>query len=201
MHKIAIPISMSQVNENTLPIYLEHLRRCKAQRVFLCGIGNIYMKTGRNHTDPESIRKAIRYFRDAGLEVGVWVPSFGNGHALSPIQGVTDDSVKYTQITGIHGESRENLSACPLDKRFVWDYCNGIQSVAELGPDIIMLDDDFRLNIRIKVHFACFCDLHLKEYYKRIGEVVPRQKLEQLILTGGKTNTAQSFCVFSTIPW
>lgn len=186
MHKISVPISLSEINSQTLPIYLEDLRKCKAERVFLGGLGNIYMKTGRNYTDPDSIRSAIRAFRDAGLEVALWVPSFGNGHALSPTQSITDDSVKYTQITGINGESRENLSACPLDENFVREYCEGIKSIAAFGPDMIMLDDDFRFNIRIKVHFACFCDLHLQEYYKRIGEVIPREKLEQILLTGGK---------------
>lgn len=186
MHIISVPISMSQVNDKTLPIYLEHLRRCRATRVFLGGLGNIYMKTGLNHTDPDHIRRTITYFRNAGIEVAIWVPSFGNGHALTPIQAVTDSTASYTQITGIHGEARENLSACPLDENFVKDYCAGIQSVAALGPDMIMLDDDFRFNIRIKVHFACFCDLHLKEYYTRIGEVIPREKLEKILLTGGK---------------
>jgi len=186
MHKISVPISMSQITDETRPIYLEHLRRCRASRVFLGGLGNIYMKTGLNHTDPEHIRRTIDYFRRAGIEVALWVPSFGNGHALSPIQAVTDSTASYTQITGIHGEARENLSACPMDENFVRDYCAGIRSVAALGPDMIMLDDDFRFNVRIKVHFACFCDLHLKEYYKRIGEVIPREKLEEILLTGGK---------------
>ena len=186
MHKISVPISLSQIREETLPIYLRHLRKCNASRVFLGGLGNIYMKTGLNYTDPEHIRRTIAYFRNAGLEVALWVPSFGNGHALTPIQAVTDKNAAYTQITGIHGEARESLSACPLDDNFVKDYCAGIQSVAALGPDMIMLDDDFRFNIRIKVHFACFCDLHLKEYYARIGEVIPREKLEQILLTGGK---------------
>ena len=186
MHKISVPISLSEINNEALPVYLEDLRKCKADRVFLGGLGNIYMKTGRNYTDPDGIRSAIRGFREAGFEVALWAPSFGNGHALSPTQSITDDSVKYTQITGINGEARENLSACPLDENFVRDYCEGIKSIAAFGPDMIMLDDDFRFNIRIKVHFACFCDLHLQEYYKRIGEEIPREKLEQILLTGGK---------------
>lgn len=187
MHKISIPISMSQINEETLPIYKEHLQKCKAERVFLCGIGNTYMKTGRNYTDPDSIRRAISYFRSAGFEVAIWIPSFGNGHPLSPTEAITDNSVKYVQITGVHGEARESLSACPLDENFVKAYCEGIKSIASFGPDMIMLDDDFRLNIRIKVHFACFCPLHLKEYRKRIGEEIPREALEKILLTGGRS--------------
>ena len=67
MHKISVPISLSEINNETLPVYLEDLRKCKADRVFLCGLGNIYMKTGRNYTDPDGIRSAIRGFREAGF--------------------------------------------------------------------------------------------------------------------------------------
>jgi hypothetical protein len=134
---------------------------------------------------PEKIKEAIDFFQAEGLEVGIWCGSLGNGHALTPEQRPAKE-MNYTQITGINGESRQHLSNCPLDKNFVKDYKEALCRIAKLGPDLIMMDDDFRLNIRNKVYFACFCPLHLKEYYKRIGEEIPREKLEKLILTGGE---------------
>ena len=187
MYKVAIPVSLTTLlNEESFPRYLDDVRRCGAQRVFICGIGNIYMKTGRNYTEPEAIRKVVDYYHQAGIEVGIWLPSLGNGHALTAVQGITDDEEKYTQITGINGEARKHLSCCPLDRNFVKAYCDGIRSVAGFHPDLIMLDDDFRFNNRIGIHFACFCPLHLQEFYKRIGEEIPREELESRILTGGK---------------
>ena len=170
MYKITIPISInSLLDENNLPKYLDDLRRCGAKRVFIGGIGNIYMKTGRNYTHPEAIKRAVEYFKAAGLEVGIWLASFGNGHALSTAQAITDETTAYTQITGINGESREHLSCCPMDKNFVQAYCEGIRTIAALSPDLIMIDDDFRFNNRINIHFACFCPLHLAEFYRRVG--------------------------------
>lgn len=180
-----MPISINCLNEKTRPVYVEQARRCGANRIFLCGIGNVYSKSCRVHTEPDMIKKEIEYFRDAGFEVGIWIITLGNGHALSPSQRLQEE-LNFTQITGINGEAREQLSNCPLDQNFVKNCQEGIREVAKLGPDLIMIDDDYRLNIRMKVHFACFCPLHLKEYYKRIGEEIPREKLEELILTGGE---------------
>ena len=184
MYKLALPISMNTITEQTLPIYLEQAKKCGADRVFIGGMGPIYSKYGRIYTMPDKIKAVIDYFHAAGLEVGIWVLSLGNGHALTP-ESRLQEELKFTQITGINGESRSNLSNCPLDKNFVKACQDGMRRLAELGPDLIMIDDDFRLNIRINVRFACFCPLHLKEYYKRIGEEIPREKLEELILTGG----------------
>jgi hypothetical protein len=176
---------MNTINKHTLPIYIEQAKKCKANRIFIGGMGNIYTKNSRIYTMPDEIKTAIDCFRAEGFEVGIWCGSLGNGHALNPEQ-VPVEKMNYTQITGINGEAREALSNCPLDKNYVKDFQEGIKRIAELGPDLIMIDDDFRLNIRINVYFACFCPLHLKEYYKRIGEEIPREKLEELILTGGE---------------
>ena len=185
MYKLNLPISMNTINKHTLPIYIEQAKKCKANRIFIGGMGTIYAKNSRIYTMPDEIKTAIDCFRAEGFEVGIWCGSLGNGHALMPEQR-PDEKMNYTQITGINGEAREALSNCPLDKNYVKDFQEGIKRIAELGPDLIMIDDDFRLNIRIKVYFACFCPLHLKEYYKRIGEEIPREKLEELILTGGE---------------
>ena len=187
MFKTAIPISMNTLmNEANLPQYLEDLRRCGAARVFICGMGNIYTKKGRNYTHAHIIPSIVDYFRTAGIEVGFWLSAFGHGVALMPELTVSDKEATYTQITDISGATYDRYSNCPLDQNFVRDYCEGIRRVAEFSPDLIMLDDDFRIYGRKLIQLGCFCPLHLEEYYKRIGEVIPREQLEKLILTGGK---------------
>lgn len=185
MYKLAMPLSITCLNDETRHIYVEQAKRCGAKRIFIGGMGNIYSKNNKVYTEPDRVKKEIEYFRAAGFEVGVWILTLGNGHALTPAQRLQED-LNFTQITGINGEAREQLSNCPLDQNFVKACQEGIRELAKLGPDLIMIDDDYRLNIRMKVHFACFCPLHLKEYYKRIGEEIPREKLEELILTGGE---------------
>lgn len=186
MSKISIPISMNTLLDGeNLPRYLDDLKRCDASRVFLCGMGNIYTRMGRNYTQPEAIRRAIDYFRAAGLEVGIWISAFGHGSALMPELAVADEAT-YTQITDISGYANEHYSNCPLDENFRRDYCEGVRRIAELSPDLIMLDDDFRLNGRPNIKWGCFCPLHLAQLYKKLGEEIPRDRLETLLLSGGR---------------
>ena len=186
MYKISIPISMSTLlDAENLPRYLDDLKRCGAARVFLGGLGNIYTSEGLNYTHPDAIKRAIDYFRAANLEVGIWVSAFGHGSALMPESTIQGEE-KYTQITDISGYANEHYSNCPMDKNFIRDYSEGIRRIAQLSPDLIMLDDDFRLHARRNIKWGCFCPLHLAEFYKRIGEEIPLTKLEKLLLTGGR---------------
>lgn len=183
MYKTSMPISMTTVNERTLPIYLEQLKQCQAERVFICGIDNVYTPNCILKNDPESIRRAITYFQANGLEVGIWISAFGHGAPLFPEQ---KDFGRYMQIEGINGEHAAH-ALCPLDPQFLHDYKEAIKLIGALNPDIIMLDDDFRINGRTRhYHFGCFCKHHLAKYYERIGETVPREQLEELILCGGE---------------
>ena len=183
MYKTSMPISMTTVNERTLPIYLEQFRKCRAERVFICGIDNVYTPNSLLKTDPESIRRAIAYFQENGLEVGIWISAFGHG---TPLFAEQNDIGSYTSIEGIHGDRAEH-ALCPLDPQFLHDYKEAVKLIAALNPDVIMLDDDFRINGRVRhYHFGCFCKYHLAKYYERIGETVPREQLEELILCGGE---------------
>ena len=192
MYKISIPISMNTLLDGEdLPRYLDDVRRCGAERVFLCGMGNIYTKNGRNYTHPDAVKNAIDYFRAAGLEVGVWISAFGHGKAIMP-ELAAGERV-YTQITDVYGVSNENGSNCPMDENFVRDYCEGVRRIAELSPDMIMLDDDFRLTSRRGNGLTCLCPLHMAEYRRRIGEDIPLEKMEKLLLTGRKNRYRSEF--------
>ena len=122
MFKTAIPISMNTLmNEANLPQYLDDIRRCGAKRVFICGMGNIYTKSGRNYTHAHIIPGIVDYFRAAGIEVGFWLSAFGHGVALMPELTVSDKEATYTQITDISGATYDRYSNCPLP-----EFCPGL---------------------------------------------------------------------------
>jgi len=182
MYKLSVPISAVTVNDETLPVYLEQFRSCGAKRVFMCGMKLVYSDDLLAITEPDRIKRAINYFRDNGLEVGIWVGGFGHGAAPTAADNFAPDM--YTPITGIRGDVSGH-GFCPRDPRFAADYARGIRKIAELSPDIIMIDDDYRFQHR-SYYMGCFCPHHLKEYYERIGEEIPREKLESYIMTGKK---------------
>ena len=183
MYKLSIPISMITLTDENRHIYLDWLQKCGAQRVFLCCIGSVYTPDSLIHTDPERLRRTIAFFRAAGLEVGIWFNGFGHGSTLSGADPVGNPE-GYMPLTGVMGETVAE-ALCPLDVRFAARYRDAVAKLAALEPDILMLDDDFRLNSR-GYYMGCFCPLHLEEYYRRIGQVIPREQLEGLIFTGGK---------------
>ena len=182
MYKLSVPINMNTVNEQSLPVYLRQIQECGATRVFLCGVYPSGADENVLDTDPQRLEAAIRYFQQNDLEVGVWVDAFGHGVVLSY---ETDDGNKYgyTPMAGVMGDTVAR-AYCPSDEKFTARYCEGMAKIAAMHPDLIMLDDDFRLNLRL-YYMGCFCEHHLQDYYRRIGEVIPREQIEEKVFTGG----------------
>ncbi len=182
--KISIPISLKKVNSETLPIYYEQIKKACAERVFLCFPGSLCTSSGLIRRSPEVISEAIKYFRAGGIEVGVWVDSFGHGRPLYSSE--TDPELeKYQPMVGLDGGSTP-YGLCPLGESFEKDYIEGIKLLAALGPDLIMLDDDFRFNRGNAYYMGCFCPKHIKMYEKLLGESVSPSRLSELIYSGGK---------------
>lgn len=189
MYKRSMPICLNSVNKENMHIYLENLKKCKADRVFICGLNYIYLKTTELYTETERIRDIVSYFKNNGLEVGIWVDAFGHGGPLVGYEG--DVKGSYTLIEGVDGKCAHTI--CPSDEKFVADYSEGIKRIASLSPDLIMLDDDFRVNGRMSYYLGCFCENHLKKFYSLVGEEIPREEIEKLITTGGKNKYRDAF--------
>ena len=183
--KRSAPISLKTLNKETIPEYVRLVRECGASRVFLYHPGAIHLSSAMLHREPERIRAAIDAFRGSGVEVGVWVESFGHGRPLYSTADEGEELSVYTPIVGLDGASTP-YGLCPLGERFREDYLDGIRRLAELSPDIIMLDDDLRFLRGGSYLMGCFCDKHTEDYYRRIGERVDKAKLPSLIFTGGK---------------
>lgn len=187
MYKTSVPIAIQSMREECLEQdlqkYLDYFHRGGIQRVFLALLPGSYTEAFDRDIHSEKLKRSISFFQKNGLEVGVWIGGFGHGSALAhdQSQGKRRD---YQKLTGIRGEAMEH-GYCPLDEHFTEDYLANVRSIAQLGPDLLMLDDDFRLNGR-HYYFGCFCPLHLKELFRTLGEELSREELEQKVLSGGK---------------
>ncbi|MBR5439323.1 MAG: hypothetical protein IKV61_03805 [Clostridia bacterium] len=190
MKTVSIPIGLQSVNEKNMHVYLSALKKCKANRIFIFGLGLTYLKTSKLYTETESIKKIVKYFKDNGLEVGIWIDALGHG---APLQDdLAKQCEKFTKIKGLDGKTAGH-ALCPSDKNFINAYANGIKLIATLEPDLIMLDDDFRINGRGAYYLGCFCDDCYKRYCERIGETLTSEQIEKLITTGEKNKYRDAY--------
>lgn len=191
MLKLSVPISLTTINDKTLSVYLDYVKKCDAKRVFLCGVKEIYMDDSLIWTEPEKIKNTIKAFRESGVEVGIWINALGHGGVLVGAQACSLGE-KYTSIEGVNG-GKSAHGFCPADDNFIKDYAKGIERIASLDPDIIMLDDDFRIGGRSGYYFGCFCPKHLAWFYELVGEEIPRNEIEAKIYTGGKNKYRDAY--------
>lgn len=183
MYKYQVPISIESVTEHSKPIFVEEFKKGNIERVFITCLLPIYRDDSSLWTYNKQLRDAIEFFRNEGFEVGVWIGGFGHGAVLSH-ETRNATKYEYQSMMGVDGDTVHD-TFCPFDEVFAKDYLKAVKEVASMKPDLIMFDDDYRLNQR-SYKMGCCCPLHLKEYYKRIGEEIPREKLEQTIFSGGK---------------
>lgn len=191
MYKVAVPIACKTLQQ--AKEYYPSMKSAGVERVWMCGFGKILeYEPQKSDALVQELKKAVDFFRENGLEVGLWVEGFGHGEGLTHETEKKAHAKNYTKLTGLRGEGNE-YGLCPKDEEYSADFARGIATLATAGPDMIMLDDDFRLNGRPAYDIGCFCDAHLKEYYERIGEVIPKDKLEKLIFTGGQNKYRDAY--------
>lgn len=180
--------------EKDLAAYLDYFERGKIKRVFIAALAPVYSTLFTAFEDSEKLKKCIDFFKSNGFETGVWLGGFGHGSALAH-DGKADLRRSYRKLTGADGESFEH-GYCPSDKNFIDDYMGSVEKIALLNPDLIMIDDDFRLNLR-RYRLGCFCEEHLKEFYRLAGEEIPRERIEELIFCGGKNKYRDAYLEMS----
>lgn len=183
MYKLSVPVSIQTMNERSLPIFVEEFRKAEVDRVFLCGLTPFYKKDCYIYKEPDRMAYLISYFKKQGFEVGVWEGAFGHGGVLTHDKK-SDYVDVFTRIVGADGKMEEE-AFCPLDENFRTVYYSCVKKLAAMQPDIIMFDDDFRLNTR-RYNMGCCCDRHLKLLSDRVGEEVPRDRVEALVYCGGE---------------
>ncbi len=183
MFKVSSPVMAGTITTKNMGIYLQSIKKSGIQRVFLAIDKYLFDHDNRVYTNPGEMKQILDFFRENGIETGVWVSGIGHGVGLSHENGES----KVFPFVNLEGADRSKNpgSFCPMDENFIRIFCKGIKNIAEANPDIIMIDDDLRFNSRKNTYLACFCPKHLSMYYERIGEKIPRDDIAKHILTGG----------------
>ena len=189
--KISVPLNIKTLNKESLPEYYEQIKAIGADRVFICSLSQIACESDTVRKNPEPLRYAISYFKERGLEVGVWLSTLGHGRALYS-DAESSELGSYQPIVGLDGKSTP-YGLCPLGEKFVADFTEGLKLVASLSPDIIMFDDDLRFNRGALYYMGCFCEKHKGIYAKKIGERISGDELRELIFAGGKNKYRTAF--------
>ena len=190
MHKISVPIHIQTIDENSINGYIAECKRTGADRVFICDSTPIFSASCLLTNDKNRMTMSISAFKNAGFEVGIWISGFGHGVVLSH-DLFAEEKFGFTEMEGVLGD-KFGYAYCPTDENYTKAYANSVKKIAEFSPDLIMLDDDFRINCR-RYYFGCFCENHLKDFYNRIGEVIPRSEIEEKIFTGEKNKYRSAY--------
>lgn len=98
--------------------------------------------------------------------------SLGHAYEIEP-----NPFQKYENLT----DGKEEFICCPEDERFVEHFADVLRTLAKEHPKAIMLDDDFRLQMRPGK--GCVCPLHVKEFNRRTGLDWTKDQLREHILT------------------
>ena len=174
MYKISVPIVVRSCRRYTPEAMLAEVKKFDAQRVFLA-LGYYQLDPENRRQDIEDLRDYCKFFKDAGLEFGAWIWTFG-----------FQEKIPFHHMTLLKGDvNDDDTMACPLDKDFLAFSHSYIRDIAGTGVDIIMFDDDFRYGILGQTP-ACLCPLHVARINGIVGEELTREELAEKILSGGK---------------
>lgn len=200
--KISCPIMFSNLSYENRADYLVLLKETEAERVFIAtGRDFIFTKFDNQYEKAlKELGNHIQYFKQEGLEVGIWVNSFGFGNPLSVKEAkVTTGMTKIKSILG----KEVGDAFCPEDSDYVELFCYQLRRIAELNPTMIMLDDDLCLSVRPGI--GCFCDKHIALLEEELGYPVNFDSLFEEMFSGARNelrdawlkvmgNTLRKFC-------
>lgn len=109
---------------------------------------------------------------EMNIKCGVLVQcSIGHGYALNKPNAFQP----YVNLN--NGESTH--TCCPFDEGFQEYIKNQMQIIASLDPEVIMLDDDFRMLFRVGK--GCACPEHMRVVNELTGEYLDRETLYNVL--------------------
>ena len=108
--------------------------------------------------------------------------TLGHGYALQEVRA----SFPQMNIMVAHDGTPCPEHPCPLSRAWREHLIALWRIYAETGPAVLWVEDDIRMFQHGPADYGCFCDEHLKEFGRRVGETVTRGELVKRILQSGK---------------
>lgn len=173
MYQLAVPVRTATAYKYRKEILAE-LRRCGATRVVL-SLGREIAHRFSSEENLAKLAELVPYFRADGLEVAVWLAeTLGHDRYSAPR---TDCG--YGVMRTLDG--KDIAAFCPLCEELGRDIASWLGRIAKLAPDLIIIDDDFRMGD----NFGCCCDKHLGLIRESLSETISIAELRRGVLGGG----------------
>ncbi len=181
MYKTYVPIMLSSpaLDEDAV---LRRLRRIGAAGIFLAIARDTREADLFTDFEEELLRRLIPYFKQAGLEVVIWIGET-IGHARSPLP--KGSSPRFTPLRP--PRVGDSTAFCPLDEEFISALERQMKRLGVLGADRIILDDDYRLE------GGCLCPLHQKKIEEIMGEPIDPSIFYERVMHGGASRERDAY--------
>ena len=180
MYRVFVPLALWEKHPDREKTATE-LKKSGVKFIFLT-VERV-LKNGRidAYAYKDELKTMTAYFRKAGFGVGIWMgESIGHGME-TPLQ-----ETKYRKFVSVNGKESEQ-AFCPLDTCFREDLCAWITELSKAEPEIILLDDDFRMSNHQWVLSGCVCQQHLRELNAALGEQLMAEQWIERVFSGAKT--------------
>lgn len=172
MYKLSVPVRNGMVKKAGKETILNLLKKMGAERVFL-SIDTYDTDRAKRAEELSLLKENSRFFRENGLETGVWLWTFTVG-------GKHD----FTVMESLDGRPLSEEGCCPLDESFRQFAGEYMEDLAGTGVDIILFDDDYRYGFRGGM--GCACERHLRKMGEILGEELTADKLRTRAFAGGR---------------
>lgn len=153
----------------------------------------VWLSTLYGYASPEKHKKVAEelmviaeMYRAAGISVSLQVSNtLGHGQYMSSLDcsGLVYEGSPVKNMVDGYGVTSD-YCFCPRGE-FLRDYLvKTLEYYIPIKPDILWIDDDFRLPNHAPVDFGCFCDDCIADFNSRYGYSYSREELVNEILHG-----------------
>ncbi len=182
MYSVTVPIIGRTVTKENRADFLRLLKKAEAECVFIATDDEEDPALRREAL--EHLRQTVAYFKENGLSAAIWLGcTIGHGGTL--LGSYDSKNADGTQmLTDLSGKELFGTH-CPLDKKFQEHMGEVVARYADLGAELILLDDDYRLS-QHSDEPCCACEYHMARIREYCGEPITREELRELAFRGGK---------------